>query len=551
MIISGRKAAIEDVRHLLKVCKDEMFNIETCSECFVKSSSKTKDDWFTKVCAKPHLLIWAKLSGYPYWPAKAMGAYDDVLNVQFFGEHERAFVPAKDCFLYSREDPNPVQPKTFRQQNFLNCVAEATEYIKNISAKFGQFYYAEFKTPLDPNMLEKYVLETIAGYGSNHPDIIHASQGLNTNSTSNSITTSRSAITTTTTSNMAITTDTVSLTNTVTSASTVTSANMVTASTAKPIRITCGFTSSKSTLGERNKIATSTPKVIDVAVTSREAKFINKKRKMVEEAQASYYKKKYVKILENPGAIVLDRIDLTESPLSRYRITGDNEISAYVETAATHSNDELANIITAPEQGTVSPYLNSSNAMSPFPTFNDKKGNRRTTTSSFYTPKSIPLVSTVTHPSYRRITSSSLLSAINKSNGSMASTSQSIPNAILPTASDTVVGLNPLPTTSAHVPNDLNPVDVEADEINQENRILEMEQRLWGMFRAANEKSKSLQNDWDAIAEYAEEIKKLKMSADRTKADHNPQCVNCGKNARLFCTWSTGYCDLPCREQYR
>lgn len=45
--------------------------------------------------------------GFPYWPAKAMVTNSaGMVDVRFFGAHDRAWVPYKDCFLYSRRDPN-------------------------------------------------------------------------------------------------------------------------------------------------------------------------------------------------------------------------------------------------------------------------------------------------------------------------------------------------------------------------------------------------------------------------------------------------------------
>lgn len=57
---------------------------------------------------RPHILLWAKLKGFPFWPAKAMGVNSAALvDVRFFGEHDRAWVPVRDCYLFSKEDPNP------------------------------------------------------------------------------------------------------------------------------------------------------------------------------------------------------------------------------------------------------------------------------------------------------------------------------------------------------------------------------------------------------------------------------------------------------------
>lgn len=39
---------------------------------------------------RPHVLVWAKLKGFPFWPAKAMCTNDDgQVDVRFFGAHDR------------------------------------------------------------------------------------------------------------------------------------------------------------------------------------------------------------------------------------------------------------------------------------------------------------------------------------------------------------------------------------------------------------------------------------------------------------------------------
>lgn len=44
--------------------------------------------------------------GFPFWPGKAMSCKDGMVDVRFFGAHDRAWVPEKECFLYSPKDPN-------------------------------------------------------------------------------------------------------------------------------------------------------------------------------------------------------------------------------------------------------------------------------------------------------------------------------------------------------------------------------------------------------------------------------------------------------------
>lgn len=119
---------------LQKVSKQEVGDIETCAECYLNANTMT-DNWFTEVCAKPHLILWAKLKGFPYWPAKAMSINSTLVDVRFFGEHDRANIPSKDCYLYSREDPNPPTNK-YKRNTIADCVKVSdNDVVFNVEGK--------------------------------------------------------------------------------------------------------------------------------------------------------------------------------------------------------------------------------------------------------------------------------------------------------------------------------------------------------------------------------------------------------------------------------
>ncbi|CAH0600377.1 unnamed protein product [Chrysodeixis includens] len=137
-------------RALVRSCRAEMGEIEACPECYAAAHAR-RPTWFTDVCTTPHVLLWAKLKGFPYWPAKGMSVNSTgLVDVRFFGAHDRAWVPAKDCFLYSEKDPNAFRTK---RQDIIESMKEAEQHICNISKKFGKFVYPPFKTPFDPREL--------------------------------------------------------------------------------------------------------------------------------------------------------------------------------------------------------------------------------------------------------------------------------------------------------------------------------------------------------------------------------------------------------------
>ncbi|KAJ8733870.1 hypothetical protein PYW07_014421 [Mythimna separata] len=137
-------------RALVRSCRAEMGEIEACPECYAAAHAR-RPTWFTDVCTTPHILFWAKLKGFPYWPAKGMSVNSSgLVDVRFFGAHDRAWVPAKDCFLYSEKDPNNFRTK---RQDIIDSMQEADQHIRNISRKYGRFVYPPFKTQFDPTKM--------------------------------------------------------------------------------------------------------------------------------------------------------------------------------------------------------------------------------------------------------------------------------------------------------------------------------------------------------------------------------------------------------------
>ncbi|XP_045471324.1 protein kinase C-binding protein 1 isoform X2 [Harmonia axyridis] len=151
---------------IIKICRQEMAEIENCPSCYLNANTK-KSTWFVEVCPKPHILVWAKLKGFPYWPAKAMCTNNSgMVDVRFFGAHDRAWVPSKECFLYSRRDPNSNKQK---RNDIIECMREVEVYIGNLKAIYGEFNYAPFKYQYDPENELKQLLLFIPRYKPNAP----------------------------------------------------------------------------------------------------------------------------------------------------------------------------------------------------------------------------------------------------------------------------------------------------------------------------------------------------------------------------------------------
>lgn len=79
----------------------------SCDECYGNAHEYETKFIITKPCSKPHLLLWVKVRGYCYWPAKVMTLSIDnkKINVQFFGDYSGSYLSVNNCFVYSKENP--------------------------------------------------------------------------------------------------------------------------------------------------------------------------------------------------------------------------------------------------------------------------------------------------------------------------------------------------------------------------------------------------------------------------------------------------------------
>ncbi|XP_067093182.1 MYND-type zinc finger-containing chromatin reader ZMYND8 isoform X2 [Osmerus mordax] len=141
---------------IVKICEHEMNEIEVCPECYLSACQK-RENWFCEPCSNPHPLVWAKLKGFPFWPAKALRDKDGQVDARFFGQHDRAWVPLNNCYLMSKEIPFSVK-KT--KSIFNSAMQEMEVYVENMRRKFGVFNYALFRTPYTPDNQYQMLLDT-------------------------------------------------------------------------------------------------------------------------------------------------------------------------------------------------------------------------------------------------------------------------------------------------------------------------------------------------------------------------------------------------------
>ncbi|XP_073931041.1 MYND-type zinc finger-containing chromatin reader ZMYND8 isoform X17 [Castor canadensis] len=151
----GNHKLTQIAKVVIKICEHEMNEIEVCPECYLAACQK-RDNWFCEPCSNPHPLVWAKLKGFPFWPAKALRDKDGQVDARFFGQHDRAWVPINNCYLMSKEIPFSVK-KT--KSIFNSAMQEMEVYVDNIRRKFGVFNYSPFRTPYTPNSQYQMLLD--------------------------------------------------------------------------------------------------------------------------------------------------------------------------------------------------------------------------------------------------------------------------------------------------------------------------------------------------------------------------------------------------------
>uniref|UniRef100_A0A8C1U4R6 Zinc finger, MYND-type containing 11 n=1 Tax=Cyprinus carpio TaxID=7962 RepID=A0A8C1U4R6_CYPCA len=72
----------------------ELNELMLCRHCFYLSNARP-DNWFCYPCSPTHELVWARMKGFGYWPAKVMQREGSQVDVRFFGhQHQRAWIPS-------------------------------------------------------------------------------------------------------------------------------------------------------------------------------------------------------------------------------------------------------------------------------------------------------------------------------------------------------------------------------------------------------------------------------------------------------------------------
>ncbi|XP_070585547.1 zinc finger MYND domain-containing protein 11 isoform X15 [Erythrolamprus reginae] len=96
VIFYGGSEQADIARMLYKDTCHELDELQLCKNCFYLSNARP-DNWFCYPCIPNHELVWAKMKGFGFWPAKVMQKEDNQVDVRFFGHHhQRAWIPSEN-----------------------------------------------------------------------------------------------------------------------------------------------------------------------------------------------------------------------------------------------------------------------------------------------------------------------------------------------------------------------------------------------------------------------------------------------------------------------
>ncbi|XP_053951134.1 uncharacterized protein LOC128858692 isoform X1 [Anastrepha ludens] len=88
---------MEATKWMVRDIAYDLAEIRRCPDCFRHSHEKHSSVWFAKPCIQRHELVFAKHSGFPYWPAKVIRLLpNNKYDVRFFGgNHSRALIESR------------------------------------------------------------------------------------------------------------------------------------------------------------------------------------------------------------------------------------------------------------------------------------------------------------------------------------------------------------------------------------------------------------------------------------------------------------------------
>lgn len=148
---SDEHPLVKSANEIAQVALQEIDLIKTCADCYKNVHTIKSKDYFIEPCLKPHRLVWAKTSGYPFWPAKVVryNEHMDSVKVIYFQDHTESTLKTQNCLMISEEYPCTTIPKTAK---FKTACEELMRHIQKLNQQFpGWFKYEPSNAKLNPN----------------------------------------------------------------------------------------------------------------------------------------------------------------------------------------------------------------------------------------------------------------------------------------------------------------------------------------------------------------------------------------------------------------
>nr|XP_061795143.1 zinc finger MYND domain-containing protein 11-like isoform X9 [Nerophis lumbriciformis] len=123
----------------------ELNELLLCKNCFYLSNARP-DNWFCYPCSPSHDLVWAKMKGFGYWPAKVLQREDNQVDVRFFGhQHQRAWIPSDNI----QDIKVSVQQLQVKRSNGWKKACDELEVYQRFF-KEGRFWKTKLEEDCDP-----------------------------------------------------------------------------------------------------------------------------------------------------------------------------------------------------------------------------------------------------------------------------------------------------------------------------------------------------------------------------------------------------------------
>ncbi|RWS25355.1 zinc finger and mynd domain-containing protein-like protein [Leptotrombidium deliense] len=152
------KGSLSAYRKLHEIATREIDDFQRCFDCF--NSRHRYDEfrqlWICNVCTVPHLLVYAKLAKYPFWPAKVLAnkKNSDEILCRFFGSQNESWISVKNCYLLSDAYPDDVEPKDKR---YLKAKEEVQKHVKMIHNCYpSKFHLAPRRHAVNPAIINLF-----------------------------------------------------------------------------------------------------------------------------------------------------------------------------------------------------------------------------------------------------------------------------------------------------------------------------------------------------------------------------------------------------------